>query len=89
MAKAMTDGGFTALAAGDPKTLEAMCGVASEIAFDRAVQIALRGHRGDSASVLRFKSRLRKIRRLAGMGERIETLFRSLEREPACRGVLY
>lgn len=89
MAKVMTNGGFTKLAEGDPKSLEDMCGVAGEVAFERAVQIALRGHRGDTATVLKFKRSLRKIWRLTTKAAEVERLFQTMEREPACQGVLY
>jgi hypothetical protein len=89
MAKVMTNGGFTELAAGDPKSLEDMCGVAGEVAFERAVRIALHGHRGDSATVLKFKRGLQKIRRLSTKAAKVERLFQTMAREPACEGVLY
>lgn len=89
MAKVMANGGFSELAEGDPKSLEDMCGVAGEAAFERAVRIALHGHRRDTATVLKLKRGLQKIRRLSAKAASIERLFQTMEREPACQGVLY
>ena len=89
MTKVVSNGGFTAIAGGNNKTIELMCTAAGESAFEASVNKALRrGSRGRDNKA-RLIRKLRKIRRLARKGDRINNYFRKLEREPACRGVLY
>jgi hypothetical protein len=88
LTKVVSQGGFTRIADGDSKSIELMCIAAGETAFEIAVNRAIgRGSRGrDNAA--RFLRKVRRIKRLARKGARIERYFQKLEREPACRGVL-
>jgi hypothetical protein len=88
LTKVVARGGFTRIADGDGKSIELMCTAAGETAFEIAVRRAIGRRARGRDNLARFLRKVRRIRRLARKGARIERFFRKLEHEPACRGVL-
>lgn len=88
LTKVAATGGFTRIADGDSKSIELMCTAAGETAFEIAVNRAIGRRSRGRDNAARFLQKVRRIKRLGRKGARIERFFKTLEREPACRGVL-
>ncbi len=88
MTAVVSKGGFTQLASGNSKTTEHMCIAAGEMAFEMSVDRAIKKRSRGRDNLAKFYRKLRKIKRVARKGKKLDRFFRSLEREPACRGVL-
>ena len=75
MAAVVSKGGFTQLASGDSKTIEAMCTEAGEFAFRIAVERAIGKRSRGRDNTARMLRRLRKIKKVAKKGRKLERFF--------------